>query len=43
MSNVAITLKKKDKLKRNVSGFNAYTMVVGTIIGTGFFQASGSI
>jgi len=24
-------------LKRNVSGFNAYTMVVGTIIGTGIF------
>ena len=27
----------KDGLKRNVSGFNAYTMVVGTIIGTGIF------
>lgn len=26
-----------DKLKRNVSGFNAYAMVVGTIIGTGVF------
>lgn len=37
MSNAAITLKTKDKLKRNVSGFNAYTMVVGTIIGTGIF------
>ena len=29
--------KVKDDLKRNVSGFNAYTMVVGTIIGTGIF------
>lgn len=34
MSDTAV---KKDELKRNVSGFNAYTMVVGTIIGTGIF------
>lgn len=31
------TLQTKDDLQRNVSGFNAYTMVVGTIIGTGIF------
>jgi basic amino acid/polyamine antiporter, APA family len=30
-------IKKKDELIRNVSCFNATTMVVGTIIGTGIF------
>lgn len=28
---------KNDKLKRNISGFSAYMMVVGTIIGSGIF------
>ena len=27
----------KDKLERNVSCFNAWAMIVGTIIGTGIF------
>lgn len=36
-SKVESNLKAQDGLKRSVSLFNAYMMVVGTIIGTGVF------